>query len=423
MTESALTCAECGGTLAEDALFCDQCGARIRIAAPPQAAPSGPDVRQQEPPRPKPRRAKTSRSKSQSAQGPPDLAPASPPKPEPPYAEPPPPEPEPSPNSAPAALEPPPLPEPLPTKPEQPASPPPAPSKPASPASTERRPTHVFRYGIVGVSVVLGLVILVSVLNSRGALSTSSILSRAVPTSTSAITVLFFTPTAATVATTSTATPIASATPVAQPTATAPTAYTVANTDGDGVFIRRTVETGDRIRAWPDGTVMSVVGEDRQFEGQTWKNVRDPDGNVGWVPAEFLLTAPVATNGLPIEFEVEVAPAVLHVGERLVVTMRITNRGSETIDGVRIYSSGPWNEFTLGDVAPAGTIDGGFQGLNFGANVEIPPGQTGQANVIAFANASGVHEFTFVPYGRDGHPLVDVSGNSPTISSKIAVLR
>jgi len=66
------------------------------------------------------------------------------------------------------------------------------------------------------------------------------------------------------------------------------TTLSVGNTGGDGVYIRRTPAMADKIKAWPDGTPMQIVGPDAQAEGRTWKNVRDPDGNVGWVPAEYL---------------------------------------------------------------------------------------------------------------------------------------
>jgi hypothetical protein len=54
----------------------------------------------------------------------------------------------------------------------------------------------------------------------------------------------------------------------------------------------------DRVTAWPDGTAMTVVGEDRQAEGRTWKNVRDPAGNTGWIPLEYLVR-PLATLAPP----------------------------------------------------------------------------------------------------------------------------
>ena len=65
--------------------------------------------------------------------------------------------------------------------------------------------------------------------------------------------------------------------------------YHVGNTDGDGVFIRRTPAMADKIKAWPDGTEMVIEGAVITAEGRLWRNVRDPDGNVGFVPAEYLI--------------------------------------------------------------------------------------------------------------------------------------
>ena len=69
----------------------------------------------------------------------------------------------------------------------------------------------------------------------------------------------------------------------------------VGNTGGIGVSIRRTPKLEDTIKAWPDGTEMLVIGDDREAEGMTWKNVQDPDGNKGWVPSMYLLAAPTPT--------------------------------------------------------------------------------------------------------------------------------
>lgn len=84
------------------------------------------------------------------------------------------------------------------------------------------------------------------------------------------------------------ASPTASTAPPPEPSPTAAPSLLVGNTGGLGVFIRRT-PAGDQIRAWPDGATMTVIGEDKQAEGRTWKNVRDPDGNNGWVAAEYLV--------------------------------------------------------------------------------------------------------------------------------------
>jgi hypothetical protein len=79
------------------------------------------------------------------------------------------------------------------------------------------------------------------------------------------------------------------------PTATPVPRVLVVSAGGDGVFIRIAPEKPDRYKAWADGTAMVVVGADRAVNGRTWKNVRDPDGNVGWIPEQYLKPAPTVT--------------------------------------------------------------------------------------------------------------------------------
>lgn len=78
--------------------------------------------------------------------------------------------------------------------------------------------------------------------------------------------------------------------------ASPPQVLVVADTGGSGVFIRRTPANSDKIIAWPDGTRMIVVGPDTQSEGRTWKRVKDPAGNEGWVPSEYLFTPDAAAR-------------------------------------------------------------------------------------------------------------------------------
>jgi hypothetical protein len=66
----------------------------------------------------------------------------------------------------------------------------------------------------------------------------------------------------------------------------------VANTDGEGVFLRRTPSMDDRLEPYEDGTRMRVIGPDREAEGRRWKQVLVENGPSGWVPAEFLIPAP-----------------------------------------------------------------------------------------------------------------------------------
>jgi hypothetical protein len=79
------------------------------------------------------------------------------------------------------------------------------------------------------------------------------------------------------------------------PTATPMPEVLVVSADGDGVFIRIVPEKTDRYKAWADVTSMLVVGADRMVNGRLWKNVRDPDGNIGWIPNQYLKPPPTST--------------------------------------------------------------------------------------------------------------------------------
>lgn len=61
----------------------------------------------------------------------------------------------------------------------------------------------------------------------------------------------------------------------------------VANTDGIGAFLRRTPQLEDKIRAWPDRTLLSVLGATVVVDGIEWSRVRDPVGTEGWIPTQY----------------------------------------------------------------------------------------------------------------------------------------
>ena len=85
--------------------------------------------------------------------------------------------------------------------------------------------------------------------------------------------------------------------PTTNPAVSAPKPYAVANTGGVGVYIRQSPKMADRIKAWPDSTLMSSLGEVVQSEDREWRKVRDPDGTVGWVPSEYLVPLPETSSG------------------------------------------------------------------------------------------------------------------------------
>ena len=85
-------------------------------------------------------------------------------------------------------------------------------------------------------------------------------------------------------------TPMVAPAPESSPTAEdSGQVYYVGNTDGDGVYIRRTRHMEDKIKAWPDGTEMIEISAAVEVENRLWRHVRDPDGNEGYVPAEYLV--------------------------------------------------------------------------------------------------------------------------------------
>jgi hypothetical protein len=83
--------------------------------------------------------------------------------------------------------------------------------------------------------------------------------------------------------------------PAAKPAPTSTAAQAVdrvwvGNTDGEGVFVRKTPAMADRVRAYPDGTLLNVIGPDVDGEGVKWRHVRAPDGLEGYVPAQYTVT-------------------------------------------------------------------------------------------------------------------------------------
>jgi hypothetical protein len=64
--------------------------------------------------------------------------------------------------------------------------------------------------------------------------------------------------------------------------------HRVANTGGDGVFVRKDPGSNDKIKAWPDNTVMEFQGDLVELQGAGWAKMKDPAGNIGWVPTQYL---------------------------------------------------------------------------------------------------------------------------------------
>ncbi len=80
--------------------------------------------------------------------------------------------------------------------------------------------------------------------------------------------------------------------PTATPAPAPPAAVIVAHTDGEGVYLRASKQMADKLRAYPEGTLLTVRGPAEEGEWRQWLPVRAPDGQEGWVPLEY--TEPVS---------------------------------------------------------------------------------------------------------------------------------
>jgi hypothetical protein len=91
----------------------------------------------------------------------------------------------------------------------------------------------------------------------------------------------------------------APAAPAEAPSAPPPGVVFVANTGGEGVFVRWTPSLDDKVKAYPDGTRLEVVGPETAADGITWRYVRAADGLVGWVPKQYTAVEPPVPTPRP----------------------------------------------------------------------------------------------------------------------------
>ena len=85
---------------------------------------------------------------------------------------------------------------------------------------------------------------------------------------------------------------VSDAVPAQATSAPPPGVVFVANTGGEGVFVRWTPSLDDRVKAYPDGARLEVIGPETAAEGTTWLYVRAADGLVGWVPKQYTAVEP-----------------------------------------------------------------------------------------------------------------------------------
>jgi hypothetical protein len=142
--------------------------------------------------------------------------------------------------------------------PQTPQGTPPGPRPPRGPRRGEGWSPGTFSPAIFLVGLlVIGILVAVGVLSQRGRLATPP------------------------------ATAVGSSAATATVPANAARTFVVANTGGEGVYLRRTPRLADRDTAYVEGTQLVAIGADEQSDGQTWHHVRAPDGKTGYVPAQY----------------------------------------------------------------------------------------------------------------------------------------
>ncbi len=83
-------------------------------------------------------------------------------------------------------------------------------------------------------------------------------------------------------------TPVPSPAPQPSPTA-GPQKVKVGNADVPVNMRAKPGINAEIVTAVPVGTVLDIVGPDQKVDGQVWRNVRDPAGNVGYILSDFLV--------------------------------------------------------------------------------------------------------------------------------------
>ena len=113
------------------------------------------------------------------------------------------------------------------------------------------------------------------------------------PTSTSTVAATAAAPTTAAATSQPTATPTSATPPTATPV---PEQVEVFGVGSGGANLRAEPGTGAPIvQNLPDGTRLTVIGEDREADGRAWRNVRGEAGTTGWIASEVVRTLATPT--------------------------------------------------------------------------------------------------------------------------------
>ena len=237
--------------------------------------------------------------------------------------------------------------------------------------------------------------------------------------------------------------PVATATPSVAlaftPSLSADALGPVAQIGSAAADLRAAPGAGTTIGSLLPGTQVSLVGPTEQVQSQTWRGVRDPLGQLGWIAADSLVPVTALVNTRPtitvtpmpespvvttFELSGKIDQIALAVGQAVTIRIGITNRGDAPIQGVRIDSRGPWAAYVATKVSPDGSLVTGDPGTYvIRSSIVVTPGETGWITVTGFAREPGHHSFVFIPYQLGGGNLVSTDDTKQAIGGTVSVYR
>lgn len=119
---------------------------------------------------------------------------------------------------------------------------------------------------------------------------------------------------------------------------------------------------------------------------------------------------------------VDLEPSVVRIGEQATITVTLVNRSDRSIDGLKIFSSGPWEIFSVDGVSPLGRYEYDLLGATFSAPISVAPNQPGQVKLMATPTEPGRFHFTFAPTPAPGQRLPPTVGGSIVIAAGLEVV-
>lgn len=119
---------------------------------------------------------------------------------------------------------------------------------------------------------------------------------------------------------------------------------------------------------------------------------------------------------------VDTEPSVVRIGEQTTITVTLVNRSDRSIDGLQIFSSGPWDMFKVDGVAPLGRYDYDLLGATFSAPISIAPNQPGHVEIKVTPSSPGRFHFTFTPTPAPGQRLPRIVNGGIVIEAGLEVV-